>query len=94
MKVKTAQLRHFSILKQKSLLWIRIRTVLNQTESTTLLSRERFAFPLPFSDVHGKLALSAKQRQKLTKWARPDEFIKEPTMIHLGTVSTNSSIVS
>jgi hypothetical protein len=46
--------------------------------------RERFAFPLPFSDVHGKLALSAKQRQKLSKWARPDEFIREPAMIQLG----------
>jgi hypothetical protein len=49
-----------------------------------VLFRERFAFPLPFSDGHGKLALSAKQRQKLTRWARPEEFIREPTMIHLG----------
>ena len=48
------------------------------------LFRERFAFPLPFSDGHGKLALSAKQRQKLTRWARPEEFIREPTMIQLG----------
>jgi len=45
--------------------------------------RERFAFPLPFTDPQGKLALSSKQRSKLNRWARPEEFIREPKMIQL-----------
>lgn len=43
--------------------------------------RERFAFTLPFTDRHGKLALSAKQSSKLVRWARPDEFMRDPTVL-------------
>ena len=34
--------------------------------------KEKFAFPMPFSDKHGKLLLAPKQRAKLVEWARPD----------------------
>lgn len=73
-------------------------SVINAREYVPFIAadlRERFAFPLPFSDGHGKLALSAKQRQKLTSWARPEEFIREPTMIQLvDCYSVKQTVVS
>ena len=56
-----------------------------------LFFRERFAFPLPFTDPQGKLALSSKQRSKLNRWARPEEFIREPKMIQLGKKGNGNS---
>lgn len=38
-------------------------------------SRERFMYPLPFTDREGPLALSAKQLSRFDRWARPSEFI-------------------
>ncbi|XP_066302773.1 calpain-7-like [Branchiostoma lanceolatum] len=32
--------------------------------------KERFAFPVPFSDKHGKLALSPKQKTRFARWVR------------------------
>jgi len=45
--------------------------------------RERFAFPIAYTDPHGKLTLSAKQKQKLKDWARPDEFMADPQMLQI-----------
>lgn len=44
---------------------------------------ERFAFPLPWTDPAGLLALSPKQRGKLAAWCRPEEFMARPTMIQV-----------
>merc|ERR550517_1468548 len=44
---------------------------------------ERFAFPMPWSDPGGLLALSPKQRAKLTGWCRPEEFMARPKMIEV-----------
>ncbi|VDO03311.1 unnamed protein product [Rodentolepis nana] len=44
-------------------------------------SRERFAFPRPFTDSQGLLALSSKQQSSFVKWVRPSEFQNDPTMI-------------
>jgi len=44
---------------------------------------ERFAFPMPWSDPAGLLALSPKQRAKLTGWCRPEEFMAQPKMIEV-----------
>ncbi|KAI0214801.1 Calpain-7 [Lamellibrachia satsuma] len=43
--------------------------------------RERFAYPVPFSDKNGKLTLSAKQRSNFGRWMRPDELTSSPQMI-------------
>uniref|UniRef100_A0A8C9F9T4 Calpain 7 n=1 Tax=Pavo cristatus TaxID=9049 RepID=A0A8C9F9T4_PAVCR len=50
--------------------------------------RERFAFPMPFSDKCGKLPLSPKQKAMFAKWVRPDDITNNPTMIY--TVSSFS----
>ena len=52
-----------------------------------MILRERFAFPMPYSDPHGKLELSSKQKQKIKRWARPDEFIAEPKMLQIGILN-------
>ena len=50
--------------------------------------KERFAFPLPFSDKHGHLSLAPKQKAKLVKWARPDEFMSStPSVVSSDTLS-------
>ena len=45
--------------------------------------REKFAFPMPYTDKHGKLDLSPKQTSKLVKWARPEEFMSQPTVLQV-----------
>merc|ERR1719233_457447 len=57
--------------------------------------RERFAFPVPWTDPGGKLPLAPKQRQKLRDWCRPDEFIANPKMIELvDCYSVKQTVVS
>ena len=57
--------------------------------------RERFAYPMPFSDAHGKLALSAKQKSKLVKWARPEEFMSNPCVLYkVDCYSVKQTVVS
>merc|ERR1719450_512708 len=57
--------------------------------------RERFAFPVPWTDPGGKLPLAPKQKQKLRDWCRPDEFIANPKMIELvDCYSVKQTVVS
>ncbi|KAM4705527.1 calpain-7 isoform 2-T2 [Rhinophrynus dorsalis] len=57
--------------------------------------RERFAFPMPFSDKLGKLALSPKQKAIFSKWVRPDEITNNPIMIYtVSSFSIKQTIVS
>ncbi|KAH7729907.1 calpain [Aphelenchoides avenae] len=42
---------------------------------------ERFAYPIPFTDSDGLLALADKQKKRLKDWMRPDEFMPAPKMI-------------
>ena len=49
---------------------------------------------MPFSDSNGKLELSSKQKQKLKRWARPDEFIAQPTMLQIGRFYLNIIFLS
>ena len=74
-------------------------SMINGREYVPFLSdidlRERFAYPMPFSDAHGKLALSPKQKAKLVKWARPDEFMSNPTVLYkVGPYSVKQTLVS
>ncbi|XP_075778055.1 calpain-7 isoform X7 [Pelodiscus sinensis] len=57
--------------------------------------RERFAFPVPFSDKCGKLPLSPKQKEIFAKWVRPDDLTNNPTMIYtVSSFSIKQTIVS
>ncbi|KAM8981428.1 calpain-7 isoform 2-T4 [Sarcophilus harrisii] len=57
--------------------------------------RERFAFPVPFSDKCGKLPLSPKQKAIFSKWVRPDDLTNNPTMIYtISSFSIKQTIVS
>ncbi|WAR09858.1 CAN7-like protein [Mya arenaria] len=57
--------------------------------------REKFAFPVPFTDKDGKLALSAKQIQQISKWVRPEDFCDSPQMIYaVSSFSIRQTVVS
>lgn len=57
--------------------------------------RERFAFPVPFSDKCGKLALSPKQKAIFSRWVRPDDISNNPIMIYtVSSFSIKQTVVS
>ncbi|KAM4600546.1 calpain-7 isoform 1-T1 [Polymixia lowei] len=57
--------------------------------------KERFAFPVPFSDKTGKLALSPKQKAIFSRWVRPDDICNNPTMIlSVSSFSIKQTVVS
>ncbi|MBN3305524.1 calpain-7 [Amia ocellicauda] len=57
--------------------------------------KERFAFPVPFSDKCGKLALSPKQKAIFSRWVRPDDICNNPTMIFtVSSFSIKQTVVS
>lgn len=57
--------------------------------------KERFAFPVPFSDKLGMLALSPKQKAIFSRWVRPDEICNNPTMIlSVSSFSIKQTVVS
>ncbi|KAK0417934.1 hypothetical protein QR680_013287 [Steinernema hermaphroditum] len=56
---------------------------------------ERFAYPVPFTDKDGLLALSDKQKQRLKAWMRPDEFMQTPKIIDkIDSCTIKQTIVS
>eukprot|EP00795_Rhopilema_esculentum_P014106 gene14106-5096_t len=56
---------------------------------------ERFAFPIPFSDPDGQLALAPKQKAKFAKWVRPSDLCADPHMIYaITSLSIRQTIVS
>ncbi|XP_078098502.1 calpain-7 [Mustelus asterias] len=57
--------------------------------------KERFAFPMPFSDRAGKLVLSPKQKALFSRWVRPDDLSNNPTMIYtVSSFSIKQTVVS
>ncbi|OQV18704.1 Calpain-7 [Hypsibius exemplaris] len=57
--------------------------------------KERFAFPTPFSDRDGKLALAPKQLGPFKGWSRPSEICSEPQMYDtIDAFSIRQSIIS
>uniref|UniRef100_A0A4W3K982 Calpain 7 n=3 Tax=Callorhinchus milii TaxID=7868 RepID=A0A4W3K982_CALMI len=57
--------------------------------------KERFAFPMPFSDRAGQLVLSPKQKALFSRWVRPDELSNNPTMIYtVSSFSIKQTVVS
>ena len=57
--------------------------------------QERFIFSCPFSDKHGKLSLSPKQKKSLSRWARPEEISGDPKIIeNVDCFSIKQTVVS
>ena len=73
-------------------------SMINGREYVPFLSvdlREKFAFPVPYTDKHGKLSLAPKQKSKLVKWARPEEFMSQPTVLMIvDCYSVKQTVVS
>ncbi|KAI6239086.1 Calpain, protein [Aphelenchoides fujianensis] len=54
--------------------------------------KERFAYPVPFTDKNGLLQLSDKQKGRFKAWLRPHEFCSDPVIIEKidsGTIKQN-----
>ncbi|KAG1687433.1 Calpain-7 [Nymphon striatum] len=45
--------------------------------------KEKFAYPISFSDKDGKLELSPKQKSLFHRWIRPEDISPDPKMIEL-----------
>ena len=77
---------------------LKATSVVNRAEYLPFIAadlRERFAFPVAWSDPTGKLALSPKQRQRLKAWCRPEEIMARPVMIHtVDCYSVKQTLVS
>uniref|UniRef100_A0AC35GKK9 Calpain catalytic domain-containing protein n=1 Tax=Panagrolaimus sp. PS1159 TaxID=55785 RepID=A0AC35GKK9_9BILA len=43
--------------------------------------KEKFSFPIPFTDKDGPLKLSAKQKSRFKAYMRPEEFLTNPVII-------------
>ncbi|XP_072028710.1 calpain-7-like [Amphiura filiformis] len=56
--------------------------------------KERFAYPVPFTDKCGKLILAGKQKERLAEWVRPGDYTSEPKMIYaISAFSIRQTIV-
>lgn len=77
---------------------LRTTSVINGREYVPFMSidlREKFAYPLPFSDKDGKLSLSPKQKPLFSKWVRPEDISSRPVLIELiDCFSIRQTIVS
>lgn len=73
-------------------------SLINGREYVPFLSvdlREKFHFPTPYSDRHGKLALSPKQTSKLVGWWRPADYMSDPQVLLLvDCFSVKQTVVS
>lgn len=77
---------------------LRFTSIINGREYVPFMSadlRERFSFPVPYSDKHGLLELSSKQKSRLGSWKRPDEFMSDPKMIMaVSSLNIKQTVVS
>lgn len=77
---------------------LRSTSFINKREYVPFMSvdlKERFAFPVPFSDKSGLLELSEKQKKRLKSWMRPSEFADDPQMIMaVSSFSIKQTVVS
>lgn len=76
--------RFFKHVENVFYLSARLTSLINGREYVPFMSvdlKERFAYPISFSDKDGKLALAPKQKNLLSKWVRPEEFCQNPKMI-------------
>ncbi|GIY99462.1 calpain-7 [Caerostris extrusa] len=77
---------------------LRTTSLVNGREYVPFMSidlKERFAYPMPFSDKDGKLALSPKQKAVFSKWVRLEDISPKPVLIELiDCFSLRQTIVS
>ncbi|GFQ64611.1 calpain-7 [Trichonephila clavata] len=77
---------------------LRTTSVVNGREYVPFMSidlKERFAYPINFSDKDGKLALSPKQRTVFNRWVRLEDISSKPVLIELvDCFSIKQTIVS
>ncbi|KAK3587933.1 hypothetical protein CHS0354_014448 [Potamilus streckersoni] len=77
---------------------LRRTSIINGREYVPFLEvdrKEKFAFPVTFSDKDGKLALSPKQKERFGKWDRPESFCDNPQMIYaISSFSIRQTVVS
>lgn len=77
---------------------LRVGSLINGREYVPFMSvdlKERFAYPLPFGDKDGRLALSPKQKSVFARWARPEDISPNPKIIELiDCFSIRQTIVS
>ncbi|XP_055947914.1 calpain-7-like [Argiope bruennichi] len=77
---------------------LRTTSIVNGREYVPFMSidlKERFAYPMPFSDRDGKLALSPKQRAVFNKWVRLEDISSKPVLIEvIDCFSLRQTIVS
>ena len=78
---------------------LRHTSIINGREYVPFLSvdlRERFSYPMPFSDKDGLLVLAPKQKQNFQRWCRLDELSPNPTVIQdsVDCFSIKQTIVS
>ncbi|XP_077978254.1 calpain-7-like [Glandiceps talaboti] len=88
-----------SFYTQEEIAVLRRTSYINGKEYVPFISqadlKETFAYKIPFSDSHGKLQLSPKQKEKFAKWIRPDEMLSEPQMIYaVSSFSIKQTVVS
>ncbi|GFT07263.1 calpain-7 [Nephila pilipes] len=77
---------------------LRTTSVVNGREYVPFMSidlKERFAYPISFSDKDGKLALSPKQKSYFNRWVRLEDISSKPVLIDLiDCFSIRQTIVS
>ncbi|CAG2117482.1 unnamed protein product, partial [Medioppia subpectinata] len=63
---------------------LRTTSLINGREYVPFLNvdlKERFSYPMPFSDRDGLLVLAPKQKNQFQRWARLEELTREPAVI-------------
>lgn len=87
-----------SVYSKEEIEVLRKTSFINGREYVPFMSvdmKEKFAYPVPFSDKCGKLALSPKQRADLQGWVRPEQFCDNPQIIYtVSCYSIKQTIVS
>lgn len=75
-----------------------VTSLINGREYVPFMSgdlQERFQYPVPFSDKHGKLTLSPKQMKTFSRWSRPGEISPDPKVIeNIDCFSIKQTVVS
>lgn len=75
-----------------------VTSIINGREYVPFMTgdlQERFVFMIPFSDKHGKLSMSPKQKSLFSKWARPEEICGDPKIIDtIDCFSIKQTVVS